>query len=172
MLTVDNVTKEYGPQVLFRNATFGVGTAERIGVVGPNGAGKTTFFRMLMGEELPDEGEIRAPKNYRMAWLRQEGIPEEGDTGFEAAVRGYPEWYQAHERLRQAERELAGHHADKHLLRYQKAEADFEILGGHAVEQSARICLNESQEELSIFLPPLLAWPSREVPHITAVKPP
>ena len=142
MLTVDNVTKEYGPQILFRNASFGVGAGERIGLIGPNGAGKTTFFRMLMGEEQPDDGEIRAPKNYRMAVLRQEWLPERGDTVLEAAVRGYAEWYAAHESLRQAERELAEHHGDKQLVRYQKAEGEFEILGGHGVEQSAREILS------------------------------
>ena len=151
MLTVDNATKQYGPQVLFRNATFGVGTAERIGLIGPNGAGKTTFFRMLMGEELPDEGEIRAPKNFRMALLRQEWLPEPEDTVFEAAVRGFPEWYQAHERLRRAERELAEHHDDRHLSRYQKAEGEFEILGGHGIEQSAREILSGLGFEVDQF---------------------
>ena len=142
MLTVDNITKEYGLQSLFRNASFGVGAGERIGLIGPNGAGKTTFFRMLMGEEQPDDGEIRASRNYRLALLRQEWLPEPGDTVFEATVRGHPEWYEAHGRLRRAEQELADHHDDKHLARYQQAENAFEILGGHGLEQTAREILS------------------------------
>ena len=138
MLSIDNLTKSFGDQVLFRNASFGVGEGERIGVIGPNGAGKTTFFRLLMSEDLPDEGEIRAPRNYRMAQLRQEWLPLEGDTVLEAALREFSEWYEARQSVRELEELLSESHDEKHLARYHDAESRFTFLGGHDVEQIAR----------------------------------
>ncbi len=139
MLTVDNVSKSYGDQVLFRNASFGIDDGERIGVIGPNGAGKTTFFRMLIGDEFPDEGEVRAPKNYRMAQLRQEWLPQAGDTVLEAALREFRPWFEAREALRKLEELLTDSGDDgKHLARYHDVEHQFTFLGGHDVEQSAK----------------------------------
>ena len=139
MLTVDNVSKSYGDQVLFRNASFGIDDGERIGVIGPNGAGKTTFFRMLMGDEFPDEGEVRVPKNYRMAQLRQEWLPQPGDTVLESALREFRPWFEARESLRKLEEQLTESGDDgKHLAQYHDVEHQFTFLGGHDVEQSAK----------------------------------
>ncbi|MGZ3694079.1 MAG: ATP-binding cassette domain-containing protein, partial [Bdellovibrionota bacterium] len=58
MLQIANISKNYGSKVLFKNASFQVNSGEKIGLVGPNGAGKTTIFRMISGEEYPDEGSV------------------------------------------------------------------------------------------------------------------
>ena len=142
MLTIDNISKAYGPQILFKAASFAIGDGERVGLIGPNGAGKTTFFRMLVGDESPDEGEIRAPRNYRVALLRQEWLPEAGDTVLEAALREFRPWFDARERLTRAAQELAESHAERNLKRYQEAETRFGFHGGHAVEQTAREILS------------------------------
>ena len=138
MLSVDNAAKWFGDQVLFRNAAFAVGAGERIGVVGPNGAGKTTFFRMLAGELLPDEGEIRTPKNYRVAQLRQEWLPRAGDTVLEAALREFAPWFEARAAMNRIERQLSESSDEKLVGRYQETEHRFSILGGHQVEQTGR----------------------------------
>ena len=142
MLSIERLSKIFGEQVLFRNASFGVGEGARIGLIGPNGAGKTTFFRMLAGDELPDEGEIRIPKNYRMAQLQQEWLPHEGDTALEAALREFAPWYEARTSLGELG-QLLSHSADERLIgRYQEAETQFSFLGGHHVEQTAREILS------------------------------
>jgi ATP-binding cassette subfamily F protein 3 len=138
MLTIDNISKGYGPQVLFRNASFAIGSGERIGLVGPNGTGKSTFFRLLIGDEQPDEGEIRTPKNYRMAQLRQEWLPSKGDTVLEATLREFGPWYRARQSLHHLEKQLAQSADEKYLEQYHEAENQFTFLGGHSVEQSAR----------------------------------
>ena len=138
MISIDNVAKQFGDQVLFRNAGFAVGPGERIGVVGPNGAGKTTFFRMLAGELLPDEGEIRTPKNYRVAQLRQEWLPRQGDTVLEAALREFAPWFEAREAMNRIEGQLSESPNEKLVERYLEIEHQFSILGGHQVEQTAR----------------------------------
>ena len=142
MLTIENITKQFGTQVLFRNATFGVNPGERIGLIGPNGAGKTTFFRMLTGHEQPDEGEIRAPKNYRMALLRQEWVPPADLSVLEVALGGFEPWYDARQQLGKLEHELSGSHDRKLMQRYQEVEHRFSALGGHDVEQSAKEILS------------------------------
>ena len=142
MLSIERLSKVFGEQVLFRNASFGVGDGARIGLIGPNGAGKTTFFRMLTGDELPDEGDIRIPKNYRMAQLRQEWLPLEGDTVFEAALREFAPWFEARAALGELEQQLSESADEKLIGRYQEAETQFSFLGGHHVEQAAREILS------------------------------
>ena len=138
MLSVDNVAKIFGDQVLFRNASFAVGAGERIGVVGPNGAGKTTFFRMLAGELLADEGEIRSPKNYSVVQLRQEWLPRQGDTVLEAALREFAPWFEARAGMDRIERQLSESSDERLVGRYQEIEHRFSMLGGHQVEQTGR----------------------------------
>ena len=67
MIAFNSVTKQYGGQVLFVDASFQVNPGEKVGLVGPNGAGKTTIFRLLMGSEIPDghDREAASPD----AWL-------------------------------------------------------------------------------------------------------
>ena len=56
MIRLDNVSKQVGHQILFIEASAALQKGEKIGLVGPNGAGKTTLFRMISGQEQPDEG--------------------------------------------------------------------------------------------------------------------
>src|SRR5436853_4312938 len=56
MICFSNINKQYGKQLLFVDASFQLNPGEKVGLVGPNGAGKTTLFRMVVGEETPDEG--------------------------------------------------------------------------------------------------------------------
>ncbi|MBP1748879.1 MAG: ATP-binding cassette protein [Deltaproteobacteria bacterium] len=71
MLIVNNLSKAYGTQTLFDEASFTVGTGERLGLVGRNGTGKTTLFKMILGEETPDSGEIIIPRGYSIRHLSQ-----------------------------------------------------------------------------------------------------
>ena len=58
MIHLTNVTKQYGPRILYKDASFQVRPGDKIGLVGPNGAGKTTIFRIITGEEGVDSGTI------------------------------------------------------------------------------------------------------------------
>ena len=71
MITVENISKSYGAQTLFENVSFRVNPRERVGLVGRNGHGKTTLFRLITGEEHPDDGKITWPKSYRVGYLQQ-----------------------------------------------------------------------------------------------------
>ncbi|GAC1574600.1 MAG: hypothetical protein NVS3B20_24760 [Polyangiales bacterium] len=62
MIAFNRVTKQYGPQILFIDATFQVNGGEKVGLVGPNGAGKSTIFRLITGEEHADDGSVEKPR--------------------------------------------------------------------------------------------------------------
>ena len=58
MIRLDNISKQNGHQLLFIEASVALHKGEKVGLVGPNGAGKTTLFRMITGQEQPDEGQV------------------------------------------------------------------------------------------------------------------
>lgn len=71
MIQINNLTKSYGTRVLFENLNLKVGSGQKIGFVGRNGSGKSTLFKIILGEESHDEGEVLIPRNYRIGTLRQ-----------------------------------------------------------------------------------------------------
>jgi len=66
-----NVTKAFGDRVLFENLTFKLPPAGIVGVIGPNGAGKTTLFKLIMGQEQPDSGEVKIGETVKIAYVDQ-----------------------------------------------------------------------------------------------------
>src|SRR5437588_2259976 len=72
MISFTNVTKQYGAQVLFVDASFQINPGEKVGLVGPNGAGKTTLFRLITGEEIVDEGTVERPRRLTVGYFRQD----------------------------------------------------------------------------------------------------
>ncbi|QTA80965.1 putative ABC transporter, ATP-binding protein [Desulfonema limicola] len=71
MISVENLSKSFGGQTLFDQAGFRINSGERVGLVGRNGHGKTTLFRMIIGKESPDSGNIILPKQYKMGYVQQ-----------------------------------------------------------------------------------------------------
>jgi len=90
MISVDNLWKGYGPQVLFEGISFKINPRERVGLVGRNGHGKTTLLRLITGEEESDRGSIVIPKNYRIGYVTQHlGFTE--DTVLKEGMKGLSE---------------------------------------------------------------------------------
>ena len=83
------VSKAYGDRVLFEGMTFRLPPGGIIGVVGPNGAGKTTLLRMIVGEETPDEGELRIGDSVKVAYVEQsrDALPD-GESVWQAISDG------------------------------------------------------------------------------------
>lgn len=88
MISIKNISKQYAARVLFSDVSFDVLAGERIGLVGRNGHGKTTLFRIITGEEEPDDGKVFMPNNYSIGYLGQHltftkpTVLEEGCVGF------------------------------------------------------------------------------------------
>src|SRR5256885_16559813 len=72
MIAFSKVSKQYGKQVLFVDASFQLNSGEKVGLVGPNGAGKTTLFRMIVGEEPADEVDVPGPRRRTLGYFRQD----------------------------------------------------------------------------------------------------
>jgi ATP-binding cassette subfamily F protein 3 len=90
MISVENLWKSYGSQVLFEGIGFKINPRERVGLVGRNGHGKTTLLRLITGEEEPDSGSIVIPRNYRIGHVTQHlGFTE--DTVLKEGMKGLPE---------------------------------------------------------------------------------
>ncbi len=110
MLQIESVSKQYSTRVLLENATAHLRPGSRVGLVGPNGAGKTTLFRMILGEESPDEGTIRKRPRLRIGYLPQELETITGKNVLDATHRDiYPE-----------------HEAERILMGLGFSELDFE----------------------------------------------
>lgn len=71
MIQITGLAKGYAGQSLFQDINFTLGKGERIGLVGRNGTGKSTLFRIILGEESSDSGDVIIPKNYRLGTLKQ-----------------------------------------------------------------------------------------------------
>lgn len=71
MIQVVGLEKSFGTQLLFQDVTVTIGKGERVGLVGRNGTGKSTLFKILLGEESSDKGEVIFPKNYHIGTLKQ-----------------------------------------------------------------------------------------------------
>src|SRR3982751_4912388 len=72
VIAFTGVSKQYGGQVLFVEASFQINPGEKIGLVGPNGAGKSTVFRMIAGDEEADDGVIDRPRKMTLGWFKQD----------------------------------------------------------------------------------------------------
>jgi len=71
MIQLTNLAKRYGTQELFTNVNLRMNSGQKIGLVGRNGTGKSTLFKLILGEEFYDDGELSIPKNYKIGALKQ-----------------------------------------------------------------------------------------------------
>src|SRR5512140_350633 len=88
MISFNKISKQYGRQILFVDASFQLNPGEKVGLVGPNGAGKTTLFRMIVGEEAPDEGDVSVPRKLTIGYFRQDVEEMSGRSVLDEAIAG------------------------------------------------------------------------------------
>jgi ATP-binding cassette, subfamily F, member 3 len=95
MISIENLDKSFGGQVLFDRISFKVNAKERVGLVGRNGHGKTTLFRIIIGEDFADSGKVIIPKNYRLGYVQQT-IEFTEETVLKEGMRTLPEAESGH----------------------------------------------------------------------------
>ena len=136
MIALSNVTKQYGGQILFVDASFQVNPGEKIGLVGPNGAGKTTIFRLIMGEENPDEGTVEKPRRLSIGYFNQDISGLRGRSVLSETVAGAGEVALLGEEMKTLEEQMAagGDDLDALVSRYGEVQSRFQELGGYDVE--------------------------------------
>ncbi len=146
MISFSNINKQYGKQLIFVDASFQLNPGEKVGLVGPNGAGKTTLFRMIVGEESPDEGEVSVPKKLTIGYFRQDVEEMKGRSTLDEAIAGSGRVGDLHHELEALHRSMddpaqAGD-MDRILERFGEVQEEYEHLNGYALEAQAREVLH------------------------------
>ena len=146
MIAFSNVSKQYGRQILFVDASFQINPGEKVGLVGPNGAGKTTLFRMIVGEEAPDEGDVTVPKKLTVGYFRQDVEEMSGPIRARRGHRRQRPPRRSASRARGAPaRDVGSGPGRRHgriLSRFGEVQEEYEHLGGYALEGAAREVLH------------------------------
>src|SRR5215207_3148584 len=146
MISFSNVSKQYGKQILFVEASFQLNPGEKAGLVGPNGAGKTTLFRMIVGEEAPDEGEVTVPKKLVVGYFRQDVEEMSGRSVLDEAIAGSGRAGALHHELEALQHALGdpdqADDMERLLTRLGEVQEEYEHLGGYALESQAREVLH------------------------------
>ncbi len=146
MISLANINKQYGKQLVFVEASFQLNPGEKVGLVGPNGAGKTTLFRMVVGEEVPDEGEVTVPRRTTIGYFRQDVEEMSGRSVLDEAIAGSGRLGDLHhelESLQQAMEDPARlDDIDTILARFGTVQEEYEHLGGYTLEAQAREVLH------------------------------
>jgi ATPase subunit of ABC transporter with duplicated ATPase domains len=146
MIRLDNISKQHGHQILFIDASMGLQKGEKVGLVGPNGAGKTTLFRMIAGEEGPDDGQVSIDPGMTIGYFSQDVGEMSGRSAVAEVMDGVgPVSALASEMARleaaMVDQTRVGEGAgdmDAIVERYGEVQGRFEELDGYALEARAR----------------------------------
>src|ERR1700729_1438961 len=142
MIRLDNISKQIGHQILFIEASAALQKGEKAGLVGPNGAGKTTLFRMITGQELPDEGQVSTDRGITVGYFSQDVGEMSGRSAVSEVMDGAGPVAAVAAELKVLETSMAdpsrADEMESLVERYGEVQARFEELDGYALEARAR----------------------------------
>jgi len=142
MIRLDNISKQQGHQILFIEASAALQKGEKAGLVGPNGAGKTTLFRMITGQEQPDEGQVAVDRGVTIGYFSQDVGEMSGRSAVAEVMDGAGPVAAVALELKELEGAMAdpdrAGDMDEIIARYGEVQARFEELDGYALETRAR----------------------------------
>ncbi len=146
MIRLDNITKQNGTRLVFIEASAALQKGEKIGLVGPNGAGKTTLFRMITGQEEPDEGHILTDRGITIGFFSQDVGEMAGRTAVAEVMEGAGAVSEVASELAELEAAMAdpdqADNLDAIIERFGEVQARFEELDGYALDGRAREVLD------------------------------
>jgi ATPase subunit of ABC transporter with duplicated ATPase domains len=146
MIRLDSISKQNGHQLLFIEASASLQKGEKIGLVGPNGAGKTTLFRMVTGQDEPDEGQIIVDRGITIGFFSQDVGEMSGRSAVSEVMDGAGAVSAVAAELKELEHALAdpdrADEMDDLITRFGEVQERFEELGGYALEGKAREVLD------------------------------
>ncbi len=142
MITLSHVQKQFGSKILFKDCSLQIGVRDRLGLIGPNGSGKTTLFKMILGEEPVDEGEILIAKGVKIGYLPQEVISLRGDRVLDEVLKSLTNITSLQDKMKILEEELSSMEDPKGQERlakeYGRLQERYTILGGYGLEAEAK----------------------------------
>jgi ATPase subunit of ABC transporter with duplicated ATPase domains len=146
MIRIENISKQLSHRILFIEASAALNKGEKIGLVGPNGAGKTTVFRMITGEEQPDEGQVAVEKGVTIGYFNQDVGEMEGRSAVAEVMDGAGPVSIVAAELRELETAMVDpdrlDEMDAIIERYGEVQARYEELDGYALDGRAREVLS------------------------------
>lgn len=145
MIHFSGISKQYGAQILFRDAGFQILPGSRNGLVGPNGAGKTSIFRLIMGEEAFDAGEITKARHTVCGYFSQDVGAMSGRSALQEVMSASEAVMQLGLEIQKIEAAMCEPMAEDELTnlleRYGNVQAEFEHRGGYDLESRSQIIL-------------------------------
>jgi ATPase subunit of ABC transporter with duplicated ATPase domains len=142
MIRLDNISKQNGHHLLFVEASAALQKGEKVGLVGPNGSGKTTLFRMITGEEQPDEGQVSVDRGVTIGYFSQDVGEMSGRSAVSEVMDGAGPVSEVAAELKELEAAMAdpdkASEMDAIIERYGEVQHRFEELDGYALEGRAR----------------------------------
>ncbi|AVA21279.1 MULTISPECIES: ABC-F family ATP-binding cassette domain-containing protein [unclassified Rhizobium] len=142
MIRIENISKQNSHRILFIEASAALNRGESVGLVGPNGAGKTTLFRMITGQELPDEGQVSVDKGVTIGYFNQDVGEMAGRSAVSEVMEGAGPVSAVAAELRELEAAMVdpdqADKMDEIIERYGEVQARYEELDGYALEGRAR----------------------------------
>jgi ATPase subunit of ABC transporter with duplicated ATPase domains len=146
MIRLDKIGKQNGKQIVFIEASAALQRGEKVGLVGPNGAGKTTLFRMITGQEPPDEGQVSTDRGITIGYFSQDVGEMAGRSAVAEVMEGAGPVSAVAAELRELEAAMAdpdrADEMDAIIERYGEVQSRFEELDGYALEGRAREVLD------------------------------
>src|ERR1700731_4590966 len=138
MIRLDNISKQIGHQILFIEASAALQKGEKVGLVGPNGAGKTTLFRMITGQELPDEGQVAVDRGVTIGYFSQDVGEMSGRSAVSEGMEGAGPVTAVASGLKDLEAAMGdpdrADDIEAIVARYGEVQGRFEELDGYALE--------------------------------------
>jgi len=142
MIRLENISRQNGHQILFIEASAALQRGEKIGLVGPNGAGKTTLFRMITGQDLPDEGQVGVDRGVTIGYFSQDVGEMSGHSAVAEVMEGAGPVSEVATELKELEAAMADpdrlDEIEQLVERYGEVQGRFEELDGYALEGRAR----------------------------------
>ena len=141
MIRFENISKQNSHRILFFESSAALNRGEKVGLVGPNGAGKTTLFRMITGEELPDDGQVSIEKQVTIGYFNQDVGEMSGRSAVAEVMDGAGPVSAVAAELADLEAAMCDPDRDDMdavIERYGEVQARFEELGGYELEGRAR----------------------------------
>ncbi|MGI8670139.1 MAG: ABC-F family ATP-binding cassette domain-containing protein, partial [Aridibacter sp.] len=141
LFKLNDIDKSYGEIEILKGFSFQVNPFEKVGLVGRNGAGKTTAFRIIMGEESADSGEVSRAKDLKIGLLEQHVDFSENETVHTAALSAFKKLHDIEARMRQLEIKMAEDASEEILNEYAELQTKFETEGGFEYTAKAEAVL-------------------------------
>ncbi len=145
MIRLDNIGSQHGQQILFVGASAALHKGDKVGLVGPNGAGKSTLFRYIMKEDTPDEGNVSVDRGVTLGYFRQEVGEVKTGSVLDHVLDGAGPVSTVAREMKALERDMAdpdkAEELEELIAHYGEVQAQFDGLGGYALEGNARSIL-------------------------------